>query len=100
MIMPGSRLFFISGRNKKCILWHNIRSFVCLLLRQTVGRVENISNYFDNWLVDNLKKWEAFNLGINCISLLIICHHNNLPDFGDHYLVRLGSHKEFGRPVE
>ena len=53
MIMPGSRLFFISGRNKKCIFCHNTRSSVCLILRQTVDRVESIGNYLDNWLVDN-----------------------------------------------
>ena len=47
-------IFFFSGwKIKKYIICHNIRSFICLILRQTVDWVENICNYLGNWLVDN-----------------------------------------------
>ena len=45
--MPRSRKKFISGRNKNCIFCHNTRSSICLILRQTVDRVESIGNYLD-----------------------------------------------------
>ena len=51
--MSRARIFFISGRNKECMICHNTRSSICLILRQTVDRVEYIvNNYLGNWLVD------------------------------------------------
>ena len=57
-LCPDLEYFVFREEIKKIIFCHNSRSSVCLILRQTVDRVESIGNYLDNWLVDNyLDNW-------------------------------------------